>query len=307
MPIRKTVQREFDLTADQVLAIALRDHCDKIDMNKKVDKILESLFEGYALDELQSKLLILDGLDEVCVLKQGFNGHTFLEKMSRLKSGFHVLVTSRDAKDYFADLGNIEDLQIAHLQWDADEVETWCKKYCGAIESKKDWCNQFIQDFNALDKDDHRREIFCVPIILYICGNSEISLSDHNSVGSIYDDAFRKILLRKYLRGQGDCTHLTEADIQSNLIAWQYTKELAYQMFLLDTLDLVDSNDPENKHAVGLKHAKERTKTVLQEQFGSDFDVPAEALEIKKELALCPFTKGNQAGGITFAHKTVCE
>lgn len=298
-------EREFELTANQVLATALRDHCNKIDINKKADEILESLFEGYVLDELQSKLLILDGLDEVCVLKQGFNGHTFLEKMSKLKSGFHVLVTSRDAQDYFDDPENIEDLQIAHLQWDADEVEIWCKKYCGAIESKKGWCNQFIQDFNALDKDDHRREIFCVPIILYICGYSGVSLSDHNSVGSIYNDAFRKILLRKHLRGQGDYTDLTKADVQSNLIAWQYTKELAYQMFLLDTLDLAESDDPENPHTKGLENARSRTKAILKEKH--KIDVADNALDIKKELALCPFTKSNGATGITFAHKTVYE
>lgn len=298
-------EKEFELTADQVLAVALRNHCNKIDMSQKADEILGVLFDGYEPDELQRKLLILDGLDEVCVLKHDFNGHTFLEKMAKLKTGFHVLVTSREAKDYFDDPKNIDDLQIVHLQWEADEIETWCKKYCGAIELKKVWCDQFIQGFNALDKNDLRRDIFCVPIILYICGNSEISLADHNSVGSIYDDAFRKILLRKHLRGHGDYTNLTKADVQSNLIAWQYTKELAYQMFLLDTLDLAESGDPNNMHTKGLINARIRTKGILKEKHG--IDVPDNALDIKKELALCPFTKANGITGITFAHKTVYE
>ena len=301
----KSSPQEFDFSQEQVLAVALREHFEDIDMEKKGDKILLDLFQGYTPDELRKKLLILDGLDEVCVLRQGFNGFMFLNKMSQLKTGFHVLVTSRDAKNYFDDPEDIIGIKIEHLRWEKDEVETWCKKYSAAKPEKDSWCREFNKEFNELNQEDHRREIFCVPIILYICGNSGVSLSDHNSVGSIYNDAFRKILLRKHLRGQGDYTDLTKADVQSNLIAWQYTKELAYQMFLLDTLDLAESDDPENPHTKGLENARSRTKAILKEKH--KIDVADNALDIKKELALCPFTKSNGATGITFAHKTVYE
>lgn len=299
-------ERAFDLRADQVLAVALRDHCNQISMDKKADEILTDLFAGYELHELKNRLLILDGLDEVCVLKRDFDGYKFLIKMSNLKTGFHVLVTSRDAKDYFKNPRDIKRLQTAHLQWDVTEVEAWCRKYCTADESKTDWCKQFILDFNKLPQDDHRREIFCVPIILYICGNRGIRLTDHDSVGSIYDDAFRNILRRKHLDGQGDYTILTDADEQSNRIAWQYTKELAYQMFLHNTLDLAESDDQENPHTKWLQNAKKRTKDILKEKKLVTV-VDDNALDIKKELALCPFTKANGETGITFAHKSVCE
>ena len=108
---------------------------------------------------------------------------------------------------------------------------------------------------------------FALPIILYICGNSEIKLSEHKSIGSIYGDAFCKILSRTHLKGKKK-TKLTRADKPANLVAWQYTKEIAYQMFLLGTLDLIESNEPENMHAIGLKNAKARTKNVLQEKYG---------------------------------------
>ncbi len=302
--------KEFQFRPDQVLAAALRNHCDEIDWKKHADKILKDLFPGYSEAEMKSKLLILDGLDEVCVLRgKDFNGHSFLAKLLELDEGFHVLVTSRDAKGYFEDPKDIKKLKIETLQWRDGEVETWCGKYCKAKKEKTTWCNGFLPDYKKLpgiDEKDHRKEVFCVPIILYICGDAEIKLSDHKNIGSIYHEAFRKILSREHLV-DGKKIELKEADRQSNLIAWQYTKELAYQMFLLNTLDLVDSNDPTNKHAIGLENAKKRTKTVLQEKISSDFDVPDDALEIKKELALCPFTKGKGTGGITFAHKTVCE
>ena len=76
-------------------------------------------------------------------------------------------------------------------------------------------------------------------------------------------------------------------------------------MFLLNTLDLVESGDPEHPRTIGLKNARCRTKAFLKEKY--DLDVNDESLELKKELALCPFTKSNSSGGITFAHKTVYE
>ncbi len=300
-----SADKEYDLTANQVLTIALRNHYDEIDLNQRADEILANLFRANSLDILKDKLLILDGLDEICILHNNFDGFLFLNKMAQLRTGFHVLVTSREAEDYFHNPVDIIGLQIEHLVWTDIEVETWCSRYCQAKIEKKAWCYSFLSDYRHLpdeDENDYRKEAFYDPIILYICGNGEISLFNHNCVTSIYYDAFRKILLRRHLLGQGDYFELTDADVQSNLIAWQYTKELAYQMFLLDTLDLVDSNDPTNIRAIGLKNAKARTKTILKETYG--FDVQDYNLGIKKELALCPFAKGIKPGGITFARKT---
>lgn len=302
--------REFPLQADQVLAVALRNHCDDIDTEKKSHDILKDLFPGYTIDELRSKLLILDGLDEICVLRRDFNGFWFLNKLSSIGSGFHVLVTSREAADYFTVPADIPGIQINHLKWEKDELIAWCDKYADAKEEKRTWCEQFVREYTDMLKrnaDDGRKDIFCVPIILYICATSGIQLSDHNSVGSIYDDAFRSILLRDHIQYQEGRADLAAADAETNanLIAWQYTKELAYQMFLLNTLDLAESGDPEHPRTMGLKNAKIRTKAFLKEKYG--LDVNDDSLELKKELALCPFTRSNSIGGITFAHKSVYE
>lgn len=105
------------------------------------------------------------------------------------------------------------------------------------------------------------------------------------------------------LRGQSNTDELKEADKEANMTAWQFTKELAYQMFLLDTLDLVDDNRSEDKHAVGFRNAQKRTKDILKEEY----KIENPDLELKKELAVCPFARENKKSGITFAHKTVYE
>lgn len=305
---RYSDDRDFPLLADQVLAVALRNHCDDIDIDKKSRDILKDLFPGYSKDELRNKLLVLDGLDEICVLRRDFNGFNFLNKLAQLDTGFHVLVTSREDREYFDDPDDIIGIQIERLKWEKEELEAWCRKYADAKEEKRTWCKQFISEYTDMLKknaNDGRKDIFCVPIILYICGNSGIQLSDHDSVGEIYDDAFRRILLRKHIQSQEGQVDLVEADAGSNIITWQYTKELAYQMFLLNTLDLAEVGDPEHPHTKGLKNARSRTKAFLKEKCG--LEVNDDALKPKKELALCPFTRSNNADGITFAHKTVYE
>ncbi len=74
-------------------------------------------------------------------------------------------------------------------------------------------------------------------------------------------------------------------------------------MFLLDTLDLVESDVSNSNESIGLRNAKSRTKYLLEKWY----NLKNVKLDIKKELAVCPFTKANGHGGITFAHKTVYE
>lgn len=294
---------EFDFDSSKVMAVALRNHTDKINIQLKAEEILTTLFNCDSAEQLKDKLLILDGLDELCVLKYGFEGKLFLEKLSRLGYGYHVLVTSRESGSYFTEPRDEEGLRTERLIWEEKQIKDWLDLYKAQKPRKEKWCIKFHEQFCSLETDDTRREIFCVPIILYICGTSETDIEDHSSIGSIYRDAFTKILLRKHLRGQSNTDEFKEADKEANMTAWQFTKELAYQMFLLNTLDLVDDDESKARCAIGFRNAKKRTADVLKEEY----NIINPDLDLKKELAICPFAKENGQGGITFAHKTVYE
>ena len=294
---------EFDFDSSKVMAVALRNHTDNNYNELKAEEILKTLFNCDDVKQIQDKLLILDGLDELCVLKHGFDGKEFLEKFSSLGYGYHVLVTSREAESYFTEPRDEEGLRTERLIWEEKQIKDWLDLYKAKKPRKEKWCIKFHEQLCSLETDDTRREIFCVPIILYICGTSETDIKDHSSIGSIYRDAFTKILLRKHLRGYSNTDELKEADKEANMIAWQFTKELAYQMFLNDTLDLVDDDASKDRLATGYCNAKKRTEAILKEEF----DIEEPNLELKKELAVCPFAKENEKGGITFAHKTVYE
>ena len=109
--------------------------------------------------------------------------------------------------------------------------------------------------------------------------------------------------LREHIRYHEDNEQLkdSEADQKLRLDHWQYTKELAYQMFLQDTLDLVDSDDPNDSRpeAVGFRNAQNMTRKLRGDE---NLD-----LSPSKYQAVFPFSKDNGKGGIAFVHKTVYE
>ena len=86
------------------------------------------------------------------------------------------------------------------MKWSPSSVEKWCQKYEKLAHSEeiKNWCRTFPEKYKDFSEDDKRREIFCVPIILYISANTKIDIVEHSSVGEIYDKAFREIAHRKH-------------------------------------------------------------------------------------------------------------
>lgn len=273
---------EFIFDSSKVMAVALRNHTDKIDNKLTAKEILATLFSCDSVDQLQNKLIILDGLDELCVLIPGFDGQSFLSKLSQLDYGFHVLVTSREADSYFRLPNDEAGLKTERLVWDKKQIKGWLKLYKGKKPHMAGWCFKFYKQFRSLGTNDTRSVIFCVPIILYICATSKTDLENHSNIGSIYRDAFSDILLRKYIQGQHNTYELREADKEAALTAWQYTKELAYQMFLLNTLDLVEDDELEGRHAIGFRNAKKRTADILKKEY----TILNPDLELKKELAI---------------------
>jgi len=247
-------------------------------------------------DTYKNKVLILDGLDEVCVLKKNFNGKLFVENLRDVSPrGVKILITSRNHEGYFEEIESDNNLEIENIVWTSDEINQWCKKYCEVHKDNlriKNWCKNFIKQYEALDSVDKRKDIFCTPIILYICCAKEIDISKHDSVAGIYDEAFHYIGNREHGK-TGRTNDLKENDEEQFKINWQYTKELAFQMFLNDSLESALSGTFINK-------AHERTAELLEK----------ENTEIKPQLAkyfaVFHFVSKNNEG-IEFAHKTVGE
>ena len=263
----------------------------------KSDTAWESVKAIFGADDntaYKNSILILDGLDEVCVLYPDFDGKVFIENLQKENAlrinSIKILITSREG--YFRDIEYQSNLLMDTIQWTEKQVGEWCEQYCKVHPSRKNWAEKFMGDYRELSEDDDRRAIFCIPIILYLCCVREIDIGSESTVVGIYEKAFRTV---------GERRHSETADAEMQMkdehtfaVNWQYTKELAFRIFLDGESPTVLGND-------GIQDAKEHTK----KRFGECEP------ELDRYFALFPFaSKKKEEGkpeGMEFAHKTVTD
>ncbi len=234
-----------------------------------------------------NRCLILDGLDEVRVLHPDFDAVTFLnslqEETALKKYNIKILITSREG--YFEDDELYSrSLRTAYIQWGDAQLEEWCGKYCGIHKIRDDWKEKFLADFRELAEDDKRRDIFCIPMILYLCCVRMIEIAENKSVVDIYERAFREI----GSRGHHTSTAMQESDERTFSANWEFTKELAYRIFLDGEVTVLGDE--------GIGKAREKTK----------LKYPECEPELSRYFAIFPFAS-DTAEGMEFAHKTVTE
>ena len=270
--------------------LELRQCIHILDSNNPWESIKKS-FRCMSDDEYQNKVLILDGLDEVCVLKSEFDGYKFIEKLSNtLRTGFgrsiRIIISSR--MGYFSEINRNNHIDITTISWEEDSVIDWCDKYCQMHNNRAEWCELFKKTYADLETYDKRKEVFCTPLILYICCVSQVDISKHDSVASIYDEAFNIIGTRRY-------NEWTEASKEEFEINRQFTKELAFQMFLNDKLDDILESE-------FIQIAKEKVVYYIQKKHLCQ----VKELEFQKLFAINHFAY-DKNNAIEFAHKTIGE
>lgn len=296
------------LNKEKVFPIILRSNIEAFEnasSNKTPIAIIKDILEKKS-EDIQNSLIILDGFDELALLSKGFDCKKFLydligdlENLETTK----VLITSRPMNEIDKDIENVEFKSVV---WEKAQILAWCEKFKNVSEkdSEKHWCDSFIVNYDDLAQNDpngNKMDIFKAPMILYLACHSNSQISANETVGEFYDRVFRSIASREHLKKHIAPNVLKNESEKENIINWQFTKELAYQMFLHDTLILSDSEL--------IKNAEKRTIEVLKEK-RPDIATDEENFVIDKlkYLAVTHFAKEiTEEKGIEFAHKTVYE
>ncbi len=301
---------EFDKT--DIHPVILRDKVSAIIEKTKSDSysalsVIRSIINIPDCN-LDGHLIILDGFDELCVLANEFNGKIFVQKLIKdlEATDIKIMITSRPMNEIIDQF--YYRVPIIKLIWTESQIIEWCNKFSKLTKSneEKEWCDRFKTNYSKLLKSnpiDRRLEMFSVPIILYLACKSNTVVEENDSIGKFYDKVFRSIADRKHSEQHKSSGVYVGAETERlyKLINWQFTKELAYQMFLNDTLTLTNCD----KYGIDrIEYAKNRTIAVLRERKKEI----SENTEIDTELylAVSYFAKG-QSEGIEFAHKTVYE
>ena len=137
-----------------------------------------------AKEDLSGKILILDGFDEILVssndrieiLNSLFRAWA---QDTRIKN-FSLLITCRE--NYIEDLYRLSFTYITLQPWNEDQIERFCRNYEGLTDTKV--------SKEAKDKMKKMKEVFGIPIILYMALALGITVKEESSVVEVYDQIF---------------------------------------------------------------------------------------------------------------------
>lgn len=138
--------------------------------------------------DLNGKILILDGFDEVSV---GNNREKILNCLynawardNHIKD-FSLLVTCRE--NYIEDLSQLTFPYITLQPWNESQIGSFCKQYGKYAHGEQ---AELRITREAIEKMKEMRNIFGIPILLYMTLALEITIRDESSIVEVYDQIF---------------------------------------------------------------------------------------------------------------------
>ena len=302
--------RLFDIPPEKVHIKALRG-CVSLLKDFEygtIKELIERIFAPSDLEiEYDNDLFILDGLDELDVLCPKFDVDKLFQKLRELETDdYKILITPRESNNYGISIRD-KRLAVEKLIWNEDDMNSWCTKYSNFKDLNAFyWCERFRDFYDKLDDEDDRKEVFLIPVILYIAAHTNIDFSSDSSVCKIYDKAFRSLLERDHIKGSGGKEAFSgSADNIRRKVYWQYTKELAYQMTIIGDLTLSDTE--ENSYS-GIFEAQNMTRKMLDYDNPDNGDKIDFSIDNTEYMSVFQFAKSDDCGqSIEFVHKTVYE
>ena len=271
---------------DDVLVYQFAADLDGIDWRSK--DTLNDIFKitGMGYDELENKTLILDGFDESYV---GSDRERILNKLyqelkrkNKLKI-FSLIITCRE--NYIYHLQNIECDYITLQAWDETQIESFCKTYwkkCGK-EISEDKIKNILQS----------KEIFGIPLILYMILALDITIERSSSIVDVYDQIFSLEKGGIYDRCYDTEHRINEPEIKKYI--HQASQKIAFWIF----------EHNHQKAFIYQKNFKEICEAVMGEAADKNKDIQSDTLIGGYfKIRHC---EGKMADEVNFVHRSIYE
>lgn len=283
--------------------IKLIDVYDNLKGKLSVDDPLKDI-EDYVGENLSFKsktVIILDGLDEICVAKN-FNIYEYCNNLIRIIASqyFNVKVIITTRLNYInipnSDNKNVLNIQLKALS--VDDLNIWINKYFNVHKTLLEEKRMAKKNINYLKKRkenaDSIIEIFAVPLLFYMIVTSKIDISKINHIGELYDHVFDELKERNYNESDIDFKqkHSVNQKISSDL-ARQIAIEISHEMYKENKLLL--NIDSDNLHLA------------LNRAHSSDYKFKnADKKDIESLFPITFFYKESN-DVVEFAHKSIME
>ena len=166
---------------------------DLKNVNWESDNILYEIFEVLNLryDELENKTLILDGFDEIYV---NGNRERILNKINQELKQMNFLqnfLFFMTCRENYVDRTQLEVNDYITLQaWNEQQIKYFCEIYGKEIIKKKSGIENKLISEIKINKILEKKEIFGIPLILYMILALNIAIEKHSSIVDVYDQIF---------------------------------------------------------------------------------------------------------------------
>ena len=256
-------------------------------------------------EKLADAVIVLDGLDEICGLKD-IDIDVYCRNLissSCFYTGLKIIITTRQNYINIKNLDNKNVINISLACLSIDDLKEWARNYFNihdkCSEQRKVTQNN-LDLLKSLEEDSDKSlvPIVAIPLLFYMVVAMNIDLSRISNIGELYDGVFDELIDRNYNDNAVDAiqTHPIKTKINPQL-ARQITREIAFMMYKRNTLLL--------------KVSDKELRTALEEaidEFQKDHMIleSSEKSQIEKLFAITFFYK--QAEDIVeFAHKSIME
>lgn len=197
---------------------------DLENINWQSKNVLNDIFSAIGLeyDELENKTLILDGFDEIYTdsdrerILNKLNQE--LKRLNILKS-FSMIITCRE--NYVYNLQYLDCDYIVLQAWDEAQIEKFCRTYWGK-------CGNDISE-DTIQKVLENKEIFGIPLILYMLLALDITIVRNSSIVDVYDQIFSLEKGVIYDRRYDSEHRLNDPEIKEHI--YRISQKMAFWMF----------------------------------------------------------------------------
>lgn len=265
---------------------------DLKEVNWQEENILEEIFKTLRLEEveLKNKVLILDGFDEISISD---NRERILDKLSqevevkRSLGNFSLIITCRE--NYVNLLYLSVKCYIRLQAWNEDQIKCFCNIY--EKKSKKNLEVKVPE--TKINRILEKREIFGIPLILYMMLALNIDFEKSSSIVDVYDQIFSLERGEIYNRCYDKEHRTNKPEIKKYI--HQVSQKMAFWIF-------------ENRNNEGIiyrKDFKEICDTVMLE-------VEDKNEQLQSDTLIGSYFKvkhcdGEMADEISFVHRSIYE
>lgn len=146
---------------------------------------------GIKYGELEGKTLILDGFDEIHLNVDRERAliriNEELEETNILKK-FSLIITCREN---YINLSNLKNIEYILLQvWNEDQIRAFCEVFERVNAGKRSETVDYARTDVKIHKLLEKKEIFGIPLILYLILALRVEIENNSSIVNIYDQIF---------------------------------------------------------------------------------------------------------------------